>query len=248
MEYLLMDYNIVCHGNSITLGATQTPYPQQLGTLLGGSHVVHNSGFSGDTTQELLDNFQSQVNFYYDEAKINIVIFWEATNQFTIPQTTVAEEIARQESYVALARENGWLVIVANVIQRGNAGTPEDWQADILAFNELIRVRGFADGFLDIWSLNTDFQNEFTGNGPVASYIDAAHLNTSRYGDIAADALLELPVATGSKIGVDINGVRTRVPVEYAGNTFSLDGINYYKDNNGVGNSVAPIGLTAYTR
>lgn len=245
-----MPYNIVCHGNSLTLGATQTPYPDQLETLLGAGHTVHNEGYGGQGTQFLYDNFLTHVqpHYDYDATMTNVVIFWEATNQLGAAEWEASDDYALQQDYVTLAHSYNWKVIVCNIIQRGNAIDLPQWRLRLVDFNALIAGsdRVFADGYLDIWSLEADFQSEFTGVGPVASYIDEAHLNTSRYGFIAADALLELPVVDGVQVGTDIAGTRTRIYSAYENKSFSLDGTNYYSDANGVATSIPSLGLTAY--
>lgn len=216
-----MALNIVCHGNSITLGTGGTPYPTQLDTLFGGSHAIFNEGTGAIQTAQLITNFATEVHAHYDAgADDNIVIFWESTNEFYFGET-LQNEIDNIIAYCTLARDNGWKVILGNLIRRGNYSALDfdTWNARVDDFNAWLSGNwiSLAHGFCDFYGLHVDLQTPFTGVGPVSYYSDEAHLNTAGYALVAAEAktAIEYAVASGSFQTVTLPDTSKRIIHDY---------------------------------
>ena len=128
--------NIVFAGDSLTAGigaAPQMSYPAQCLAILGRGWTGHNSGVSGQTGRQILEDYDAQIGRHCDRSQpLNVLVLWEATDDLAsgAPPEEVAENLAR---ICARARATGFdRVILLTSTPRSNfpgssaiPGTPE---------------------------------------------------------------------------------------------------------------------------
>ncbi|HEX3448402.1 MAG TPA: GDSL-type esterase/lipase family protein [Isosphaeraceae bacterium] len=128
--------NIVFAGDSLTAGigaAPQMSYPAQCLTILDRGWTGHNSGVSGQTGRQIIEDYDAQIGRHCDRSKpLNVLVLWEATDDLAsgAPPEEVAENLAR---ICARARATGFdRVILLTSTPRSNfpgtsaiPGTPE---------------------------------------------------------------------------------------------------------------------------
>lgn len=158
--------NIVCLGNSITLGFgldDGQDYPTVLGGLLGSSYQVTNSGQSGFHTPDLTANFASLVQSHYVGRTRNILIVNEIGNDLVSggEGSGVDEATARgnMQALIAKGRFYGWRVIFATTTPRDASHFTSEQQAAADNINDFFRNNpSERDGFID-WAADPNLDD-----------------------------------------------------------------------------------------
>lgn len=172
---------IVCDGNSVTAGAGGTPYPNQLNDLLR-IHTVVNTGVSGKTTQQLIDDFSTKVvPRYVPGAEL---IWFEQYNSFNPfnGNVSVSTEQTLVRTYVAQAQAAGFKVWICTPTPTSDS----DINDKITEYSTWLRSNhSFANGgFIDL-----NAAAAFTPPGQVANpshFFDSVHLTSKGYAVLAA--------------------------------------------------------------
>jgi hypothetical protein len=172
--------NIVCHGNSLTAGASASiPYPAALATLRP-SDTITNAGTSGIETPALTAEFSTVVNPLKSGTKRNIVVMWEFINDMQKNQPTVTDAVGLQhyKDYATNAATfPGWELLVLNSTPANNAPSTESIR---ISFNSLLaNDHAWASGFVDVGN-----DPLFVGFDP-AVYFDTIHFKNPGYERIA---------------------------------------------------------------
>lgn len=146
-------FNVVTDGNSLTSG-TQASTPEVTGyppvlmrDALIASQASHplaywsvkSTGVSGATTTTRTSVFNTEVQPLYNIAYAkNIVVFFEAVNDFVTNNASVAQALANYVAYVHQARVNGWTVLLCTTPPTTNTGNNANTR--VPAFNTLLRA------------------------------------------------------------------------------------------------------------
>lgn len=184
-------FQFVLDGNSLTAGQGATvpfvtSYPGVLKTQLAAKGVptrdVHDRGLGGQTTQQMIDGFNTRVLPFFDSFYLrNYLVFFEVRNSTTNGQTA-SQILSQYQTYSALGRAAGFYVVACtapptdgDAVGQGVAG----------AANALIRAnwRSFADAFIDL-----ELVPQFTPAGNLANptyFSDGVHLTDAGYALIA---------------------------------------------------------------
>jgi lysophospholipase L1-like esterase len=195
----LANANIICDGNSLTIGQGGTPYPTQLAGLAPFSTngaAFSNIGVGGQTTPDMAADYDSQVVALYNAGKQNnIYVCWEGINHLYYNATTTQAYEAIRDLCLR-ARMTGFYVVVGTLTPRSNSGTPADFETKRQEVNTLLRSnwRTFAGELADFAA---DARIGDAGDELDTTYYtsDKVHLNTTGYGVVAAivkDTLLRL--------------------------------------------------------
>jgi lysophospholipase L1-like esterase len=177
--------NLVCDGDSLTLGTGSTggnTYPAQLNALLSG-YTTTNLGSSSRTAADRANAAVKTVDYdKWDESNLkNIVIAWMGTNDIIFladAATTYANLIA----YCTVRRALGWKVIVGNIIARGNFSAGQNTIKTTVNASIAANWPTFADGYVDLAA------DSRLSNSSDTTYYDpdTIHLNNTGYGVVAA--------------------------------------------------------------
>jgi len=181
--------NVICVGDSITYGSYidqgGLPYPNQLLTLLGAGNTVVNRGHPAWTLAQLVANFSTDVTVALSSTKENVVILFAGTNDLYFSadlQSNPQPIIDDMVEYIGLAHGVGSKILIATMIQRGSVGAGSMagyWSAretiNSAIMSDAVDVWG-ADGICNFAGTASQFETQFTGNGPSGWYTDTAHL------------------------------------------------------------------------
>ncbi len=177
--------NVVCDGNSLTLGVgATTSYPAQLDALCSAAVTVTNLGVSGQTTNDMWSDYLTQVRpLASSRADRNVLVLWEVRNSMfggATPRTAVDT----LWTYVDRARISGWEVYVCTVIASVETGSLTD--AKITEANGYIRTEAASHGcrVVDL-AADARLSDE---NDPNYYNADKIHLVDAGYGVVAAIA------------------------------------------------------------
>jgi hypothetical protein len=183
--------NIVCDGNSLTLGTGGTAYPVRLAafypTVINDT-TINNVAIGGQTTQEMIDN-ASDVDALLDGgATNNILIAWEITNHLLLNITTTTAQNAFQE-YCEDRTAAGWnkIIVITNTPRNLSNGTWTMTQVNdrLDTTNTWLRANytDFANALVDIQAAPEMVRSDSTeGNPPNATYYsDTTHYTSSGY-------------------------------------------------------------------
>lgn len=184
---------IVCDGNSLTIasGMGQTPYPTQLGALLGGTWNVTNVGVSGQNTAAMLADAATQVDVLCGAAWMgefdsgSVVVCWEGTNDLCLNEDPHAA-YGRLVTYCQGRRAAGFKAVILTITPRSNAGVPGSFEANRQILNALIRAGWptFADALADVAA---DPRLGDAGDETDATYyLDLVHMTTAGYAIVAS--------------------------------------------------------------
>lgn len=146
-------FNVVTDGNSLTSG-TQASVPETTGyppvlmrdALIASqaSHVnavwsVKSTGVSGATTTSRTAAFSADVQPLWSIGYArNIVVFFEAVNDFVTNNASVAQAFANYQTYVRQAKLGGWTVLLCTSPPTTNTGNAANTR--IPQFNTLLRA------------------------------------------------------------------------------------------------------------
>jgi lysophospholipase L1-like esterase len=149
--------NIVCDGNSLTFGfgGINVNYPARLQTLLGSSYQVTNIGVSGQTTQQMISDFASQVIPLKNNSPgvENILIAWEIGNDIYVNNISGQQAYENFKTYCKLGKVAGYKVVaITSTTRAGYSGNPPNFEANRKAANQLIRDNWltFCDTVIDL--------------------------------------------------------------------------------------------------
>lgn len=145
-------FNVVTDGNSLTSGTLATDpnttgYPPVLRDSLIASQASHlnaywavkSTGVSGATTTTRTAMFPTEVQPLYNIAyAANIVVFFEAVNDFVTNNASVAQAFTNYQTYVAQARAGGWKVLLCTSTPTTNTGNSANTR--VPQFNTLLRA------------------------------------------------------------------------------------------------------------
>lgn len=206
-------FNVVTDGNSLTSGTLATDpnttgYPPQLRNALIVSQASHSlaywfvksTGVSGATTTTRTAVFNTEVQPLYNIAYAkNIVVFFEAVNDFVTNNASVAQALANYVAYVHQARVNGWTVLLCTTPPTTNAGNSANTRVPL--FNTLLRANASLSD-LPLLDLavhpNLDDPTDATYFQP-----DGLHLQDAGYAtvaDLVEDRLAALGNASPDKL------------------------------------------------
>lgn len=150
--------NVVALGNSITLGqglSAGQDYPSLLGTALGSSFAVTNSGQSGFTTAQLTSNFGSLVQSHFNaRAARNILLVNEIGNDLVSggggAGVNEATAKANMQALIAMGRFYGWTVLFGTTTPRDAAHFTAGQQTAANNINTFFRSNASeSDGIVD---------------------------------------------------------------------------------------------------
>lgn len=164
-EYLKIVYNLtetqvlapllVLDGNSLMNNSLQVRINNCLagncaaGTPLDSGWIVQNFGVSGQTTPQMIADFNTQIAPLYNAGRTkNIYVMWEATNHHYIDSSITAAQAL--DSIVTLCQKAqvvGFDVVIPNVLPRSNAGTPVDFETWRASFNSLLSTNATTYGY-----------------------------------------------------------------------------------------------------
>lgn len=108
--------NIVFEGNSLFRsfgGGGLIPYQVEQKIIDGGylNTVVNVSG-GGDTTTEMIEQYETEILPLFEEGKRNILIVWEYRNDIVKNDLLGSEAFMNMEAYLLLARQTPWEIWV----------------------------------------------------------------------------------------------------------------------------------------
>ena len=183
------DYNIVCLGDSLTVGYPVEPvgsYPTQLATMLGGIGVT-NLGVDGATTAIVVASELPTALGLYNPAKKNILLVLMGINDAgtAVPLSTTESNfiVTVQEAKTA-----GFFVIVATVLPSNNTSGVyvPDYLSNVPPINAFIQANLMgADYIIDTAS---DLRFSDPGNGAFFQAApDELHLTALGYLALAQD-------------------------------------------------------------
>lgn len=144
--------NFLCDGDSLTYGYGGTiSYPTYLMSKFS-SPIMHNVAVNGQTSNDLLTNYQSHLDNYYKIGCKNIATIMIGTNdvyQSIDINTTLSNIITA----VSAARTKGFSKIFVNTILPfytggNNQALFDTWWAGVQSLNNLIRNNATAHGYI----------------------------------------------------------------------------------------------------
>lgn len=198
--------NVVCDGNSRTYGVGAThgvnDYPTQLEALLPAAWNVTNIGVGGENIDNMVARAAATDALLTSDAAANILIAWEACNQYKDHRTAVgaagaAGVHASLAAYCAARKAAGWTVVVCTEITAQSEATRPSFDAFRDEFNELMRVNypAYAHALIDL-AADTRI-GTLTAAQALADttyFFDGTHLKPAGYAVVAE---LAYPVVIG---------------------------------------------------
>lgn len=110
--------NVVCKGDSITLGlGITTPWTQSLSLNL--RNQVFNKGVTSQTLATMVSNAATEVDPLLRANMTNICVIWGGTNDFALGSSAATVE-SSLSTYIAARVAAGWTVISVECIDRGD--------------------------------------------------------------------------------------------------------------------------------
>ena len=183
---------VILDGNSLTAGQGAsvpfvTSYPGVLRAALVTAGFqgrdVHDRGFGGQKTSDMIAGFATRVLPFYDPVFLkNVYVFFEVRNstQASVPVATVQQE---HVTLGLMAQQAGFFVVVCSAPGSDGApagtGTPGQVNAWLRA-----NWQTFAHAFIDL-----EQRPEFTPSGNILNpthYSDGVHLSDAGYAVVAA--------------------------------------------------------------
>jgi len=158
-----IEYNIVCDGNSLTLGqGSSISYPQlmELNLKKNISCKVTNLGVGAQTTLDMLSDQAQQLQSHYEPLARNILFTWEIRNHIVINCPDINFAKLKFMEYCKKANEQGYEVYVLTLLPSyaskycGEATEKayDKLEQDRLLINDWLRseYNTFANGIVDI--------------------------------------------------------------------------------------------------
>lgn len=181
--------NIVCAGNSLTVGyLLQAPqfesYPAQLfysPDAQGLSIAVTNKGVNGITTQQMHAAI-ADVNILFNASVKSVCIAWEIGNDIWFNGTDGQAAYLNFFYYCQSLKSQGWYVVAVTVPPRDAVSAfgdpPAVYMQKVSAANELLLRdwKSYCDKIVDINSIP-----ELATVNPVYYYPDKIHIRASGY-------------------------------------------------------------------
>lgn len=188
-------FQVVVDGNSLTAGQGAsvpfvTSYPGVLRSALVSRGIpardVHDRGFGGQKTSDMIAGFPTRVLPFYDPVFLkNIYVFFEVRNS-SITGLTAAQIYQEHVTLAQMAQQAGFFVVVCTA--PGSDGEPAG-VGKAGAVNAMIRSGWptFAHAFVDLEVLPV-----FTPSGSLLNptyYSDGVHLSDAGYAAVAQAVL-----------------------------------------------------------
>ena len=178
------DANLICWGDSLTLGAGQNPYPSQISTLTGFEAI--NKGVGGETSTQIKTRFLADVGNHRCFS-----IIWVGRNNYSNP-TAVLADIA--SIVAALGHENYRVLTVLN----GEFGSGE-----YLGGSGYIQIESINSGIKSVYGtksidVRAALINAYDSGSaqdvidygrkivPASLRVDQIHLNSAGYAIVAS--------------------------------------------------------------
>lgn len=164
-------FDIVCYGNSLTLGnGGANTYPAALQTLRPNDNVI-NLGTNNQFTQQMLDNFVADMASISGSltGKTKVVIWWESIDSMDDHGNSAAAEYSLLQSAATLCHANGWLILIAGAIPCTDPPASPTLVTDLAA--SLRSNHSVFDGFCDLeggyaWNVNDAAVYSNAGGSP----------------------------------------------------------------------------------
>ena len=152
--------NIVCDGDSLTIGVGALPFnnfplgndwPSQVAAALDHRGTYYNVGVAGEQTTAMIANAPTVVDVKYVPGANNVVCFNGGTNDIYYGATDVTT-YGRIVQYCQARQAVGWKVVVGTLTPRSDPSTPAMQDTYRLSVNSMIRANwpSFANGIADI--------------------------------------------------------------------------------------------------
>lgn len=205
--------NIVCAGNSLTanFGTRAEPYsyPQMMNKILGGNYVITNSGVGGQTTQDIIAAYTTQISNFYNASTYadNLCIIWEGRNDLVVNSITYTQAYNNMVTLCGMIRATGFKIIIVDItpswtgLYKGDNTVTgyNNLDADRIAYNALVAAnwQTFAEGYVALGSdpfigtLGQNAQAGYVYSNSVrptinSMYQDGTHFVDTGYGHIAS--------------------------------------------------------------
>jgi hypothetical protein len=192
--------NIICDGNSLTLGGSSTggnTYPAYLAKAFqqtAGKCAVTNAGVGAQTTQQMIADFASEIVPLIRPGAHNIYVVWEVGNDILLNSLTPTEAVANYWTLVDLAVAAGFDVLAVTCGPRGDfdgtgalgsGGTSWKAPARLTEANALILAGASAHGCFAVANVGAAPQLQDTAN---RNYIvaDTVHYTNAGYAVVSA--------------------------------------------------------------
>lgn len=220
MPTFIKKINVVCDGNSLTIGQDSTQglsYPTQLSNLLGPNFLITNKGVGGQTTQQMSADYSSDIAPLYSSSNYfkNILIVWEGRNDLAVNEVTSTQAYNNLKAYADLGKATGFTIIMVTLLPswstppyKGDSTVVgyNQLDTDRLSVNTLIRNNYITEGWIiadialdvRIGDLGDNQQNGYTWSSTRPTnnglYSDGTHLINTGYGiatNIVKDAIFK---------------------------------------------------------
>lgn len=183
--FVLNSSNVICDGNSLTLGtAGPNPgksYPELLADSINSIGSIYNKGIDSDYGSNMLLNFNADIKPLIKVDTSNLYICWEITNDLYFGSTS-QEAVNNVLSLCDSAKAQGMTVMVINSLPRNQTkqagGTIAEYNNDLDLANTLLldQYFGHADMFV-----NCRWTSELQDPTDTNYFIDGIHLNEDGY-------------------------------------------------------------------
>lgn len=214
MPTFIKKINIVCDGNSLTVGQDSTQglsYPIQLSNLLGTNFIVTNKGVGGQTTQQMSADYAADIAPLYSLSLYhkNILVIWEGRNDLTSNEITSTQAYNNLKSLADLGKATGYSIVMVTLLPswttppyKGDSTVTgyNLLDTDRLAVNTLIRNNSLSENWTladiasdtRIGNLGNNHQTGYTWSSTRPTnnglYSDGTHCINTGYG-IAANII-----------------------------------------------------------
>jgi hypothetical protein len=188
--------NVVCDGNSLTLGQgstggnTYSTYLLRNLEYTRGRVGASNLGVGAQTTQQMIADFASQVVPLLRPGSHNILAAWEIGNDILTNQITPAQAVANYWTYVDLAVAAGFDVLAFTCAPRADfdgTGTSYKAPARITEANALVLAGYRAHGCFDCVDLGSATEAPQLQNTANTNYFaDTVHHTNAGYSIVAS--------------------------------------------------------------
>jgi lysophospholipase L1-like esterase len=160
IQYNFNDANIVCDGNSITLGTesnTGKSYPALLADALYAypTATVTNKGVNSQTSAQMEADAVTDIDSHLQPGKLNILIAWELTNSLYF-RRTVQQAFTDFKTYCLHRKQAGWKVVVITALYRNHIASDGTsiavFNGEINQVNDSLKAKykTFSDVLVDV--------------------------------------------------------------------------------------------------
>lgn len=189
--------NVVMDGNSLCsemygVRAVTVYLPLASATAV----TITNVCVPGASTPQLAANAPTRVDTKLQSSAINVLVFWEGTNDLYYGATPEVA-YANLKTYLLARRAAGWKVAVLTLLPRWSAGVPSDFEASRQYVNYMLRRYwlDYADALIDVGADSIMGQPDTIWNAQWYQAYDNTHLaeaGSHRIGRIVAEQIQAL--------------------------------------------------------